>query len=613
MISANRRGFLRKLTEPSVVVSHFFVTEVEHFSLTAACCKGVIDLFQADHFFCNFNAQRPCSSHRLSSIDAAWNFTNRDPGFIAANQLVPGTGFMQGLAELPMSVACCCGQALCGDFGSSSLRRYMCLGGVSSMVAATDRLAAAWGIQVQIDDFVHSDASVFWCCRLLERCVYPKRGSEKPFMLWEVVSQKSKAAEEMGSGEWMYQLSRTLDDPWDGFNSILQYHLTGKTDAAWDLRHGTMDIAKREQEVRAHAPPAVLRGFEELTRRLRSGTLGTLTLTEVVVSAPGEPAATPPPHAPAASTLIAEHIEAEASAARVRSEEQLRQQSNITQAVYMRKLEKQGSRVRMKVGKGSPKDDSTVMKLVRQAKQEGAPWGVAVDTGTMALRQAPAGSIGAKSETLAGCVGMKLMQVNTTLVHTPDDVEAVLARHEAVGSTLYLYLTTSTHTGVLAAPEDPVEVVVTLERKSFEAWLPWGIVIRNESMELIHCTAGSVAANSKHLQRCHGMVLIRVNDSDVYRTPDVVAATEEAAAASVGETGTTLRLLFRKKQSQSAASCPMIHDRLLPSPRPSPTSSREVGQGALRPNPSHRAMPMGSRTMPDLGQYYGQRKSGGVV
>ena len=61
------------------------------------------------------------------------------------------------LTQLLIDCAACCGEALCGDFGSAAQQRYMHLGGVSALVAAVERVALQWKILVLVDARVRAD------------------------------------------------------------------------------------------------------------------------------------------------------------------------------------------------------------------------------------------------------------------------------------------------------------------------------------------------------------------------------------------------------------------------------------------------------------------------
>ena len=112
------------------------------------------------------------------------------------------------LTQLLIDCAACCGEALCGDFGSAAQQRYMHLGGVSPLVAAVERVALQWKIPVLVDARVHADVETNWNCRLYDPVVYAKRGDPQPLLLWGVCGEKEEAEQNSSSGneEWMYQL-----------------------------------------------------------------------------------------------------------------------------------------------------------------------------------------------------------------------------------------------------------------------------------------------------------------------------------------------------------------------------------------------------------------------
>eukprot|EP00665_Eupelagonemidae_sp_cell47_P014450 gene14450-biopygen169 len=69
------------------------------------------------------------------------------------------------------------------------------------------------------------------------------------------------------------------------------------------------------------------------------------------------------------------------------------------------------------------------------------------------------------------------------------------------------------------------DVVVTLTRKTFEQWLPWGFVLDDDTMVLLSPATGSIAAASSELRACVGMVLVEVDSIIVHSRQDVKFAT----------------------------------------------------------------------------------------
>eukprot|EP00662_Eupelagonemidae_sp_cell21_P057304 gene57304-biopygen88564 len=214
LVISNRCGFLAKAGEASVAaVSEFASGEVSRITGHSATHKGVLDLFQADHFCSSHNSVRPCPSHRESAVQYAWA--------VMTERSVAG----DGLAALPMSAACSNGRARCGDYGCDTQQRFMSVGGVSSMVAVEDRLAARWRSGVLIDDSTHADAQTRWDCRLMERIVYAKRGSDQPTFLWQVAREKV-------AGSAARNPKKKAANPWEAFNSALLFWMDGLVDDA---------------------------------------------------------------------------------------------------------------------------------------------------------------------------------------------------------------------------------------------------------------------------------------------------------------------------------------------------------------------------------------------
>eukprot|EP00662_Eupelagonemidae_sp_cell21_P020101 gene20101-34121_t len=144
-------------------------------------------------------------------------------------------GAVSPLPSLLTTSACCGGTALCGDYGSGSMQRFMHLGGVCSLLHVAERMGARWRAPVIADGAVRGGAGD-WRCRLRDHAVYPKRGSPAPFALWEVLEGGGGD----GGGEFM----------WDGAR--------GGSDGLWAAGCAA-DAAARAEGAAAAAPPEVLR------------------------------------------------------------------------------------------------------------------------------------------------------------------------------------------------------------------------------------------------------------------------------------------------------------------------------------------------------------------
>eukprot|EP00756_Hemistasia_phaeocysticola_P020367 Hpha_TRINITY_DN15716_c1_g1::TRINITY_DN15716_c1_g1_i1::g.37684::m.37684 len=103
------------------------------------------------------------------------------------------------------------GQAICGDFGSASVLRFMVLGAVSSSLHPLERIAAQWRTQVLADDEAYSSSCYNWAGQLLGAVFMPKRRSGAPLRLYSMTSRREAARADVPA-EWMYQLADMGED-----------------------------------------------------------------------------------------------------------------------------------------------------------------------------------------------------------------------------------------------------------------------------------------------------------------------------------------------------------------------------------------------------------------
>eukprot|EP00662_Eupelagonemidae_sp_cell21_P057523 gene57523-biopygen20794 len=183
LLLLNRVGFLPAIAQDPNAASLWFEHEVDRVSNEVDDRGGCVDSLYADHFSATFGAVRQNPSHRRFVVPCARRI-----------EAAGGTGsqardpLSDPISGLTMAAACCAGRALCGDFGSNTARRFMVLGGVGSLLLVAERLATGWGGGIVLDDVVYHAAQEEWYCRIREQVTYPKRGSQQPLALWQVVA-----------------------------------------------------------------------------------------------------------------------------------------------------------------------------------------------------------------------------------------------------------------------------------------------------------------------------------------------------------------------------------------------------------------------------------------
>eukprot|EP00662_Eupelagonemidae_sp_cell21_P041849 gene41849-63956_t len=108
------------------------------------------------------------------------------------------------------------------------------------------------------------------------------------------------------------------------------------------------------------------------------------------------------------------------------------------------------------------------------------------------------GSPASRDDRIAAVVGMVLHSADGVRVHSAEEVAA------RTGGLLAAQFTFHPALPAAGGPRRDCEVLLT--RPPFGHWLPWGFVLDEQTLELLHCTAGSVAASSAPLCSCCGMV-----------------------------------------------------------------------------------------------------------
>eukprot|EP00665_Eupelagonemidae_sp_cell47_P015016 gene15016-biopygen9636 len=210
LFAANRCGFLPQTElHPAETIAQWLSWDVMYLEECVSRQKGVVDLLAADHINASFGAARVCGAHRQAAVRCALSAAPSDrPAYFTKAQAAA----CPALVALRSTSAVAAGPALCGDFGSDALQRYMVIGGVSSLAAVVERVAARWRASPLVDAAVYADVKTDWDCRLRGEAAYPKRGAEQPFFVWEVVGEKletddeQQGAESVHAGEWMYSV-----------------------------------------------------------------------------------------------------------------------------------------------------------------------------------------------------------------------------------------------------------------------------------------------------------------------------------------------------------------------------------------------------------------------
>eukprot|EP00756_Hemistasia_phaeocysticola_P027697 Hpha_TRINITY_DN16130_c0_g7::TRINITY_DN16130_c0_g7_i1::g.5750::m.5750 len=198
----------------------FIAADVERWCSAVVGAKGVMDLISGDRRYASFNARQTCAGHSSAAIGVL---------FVRAGD---------DLSECSWSGCVVTGQAVSGDFGSTSVLRFMVLGGVSSSLHPLERIAAGWQTKVLADSEAFSSACYDWDAQLLGAVFITKRG-ERPLRLYGMASRR-ESGEEME--EWMYQLEKIPDGMYAEANKAKETLIQVK------LKGGTKEVVHDEDE-----------------------------------------------------------------------------------------------------------------------------------------------------------------------------------------------------------------------------------------------------------------------------------------------------------------------------------------------------------------------------
>eukprot|EP01062_Namystynia_karyoxenos_P030118 TRINITY_DN2251_c4_g1_i1.p1 TRINITY_DN2251_c4_g1~~TRINITY_DN2251_c4_g1_i1.p1 ORF type:complete len:745 (+),score=160.10 TRINITY_DN2251_c4_g1_i1:243-2477(+) len=221
--------------------------------------KGVVDLLNVDHHYASFGAARPCTSRNMAAARAASLLHKRTPhtrqGSTGANDRV---------------VALCAGHGVCGDFGAT-VKRFMSVGPVCTVLLAAERLATAWEVCTVANGLVADDVSQVYELRLREGiCIIKSSPFPKPVLLWQVDAER--AANAAGPEEWMYELQKQAQGRWEGYNRAHDLWIQGKPSNA---------LAAASNAAQTPADAEVEAALQQLIERIGHSASGVLHVQEL--------------------------------------------------------------------------------------------------------------------------------------------------------------------------------------------------------------------------------------------------------------------------------------------------------------------------------------------
>eukprot|EP00756_Hemistasia_phaeocysticola_P012914 Hpha_TRINITY_DN15236_c4_g3::TRINITY_DN15236_c4_g3_i1::g.65451::m.65451 len=203
LAAGNRIGYLSSVSDQfGELNADWIATDVEHWCMAVVDLKGVVDLMGGDRRYASFNARQGCYNHAAAAVGALSCRADQQQHEAFANDAL-------------WSGCVVTGQAVCGDFGSTSVLRFMVLGALSSSLHPLERTAARWQIKVLADGEAFSCACFTWEGELLGSVFLRKRG-QKPVNLYAMGSRKS--TEGTNVEEWMYVLDKMEKGTYDEAN-----------------------------------------------------------------------------------------------------------------------------------------------------------------------------------------------------------------------------------------------------------------------------------------------------------------------------------------------------------------------------------------------------------
>eukprot|EP00756_Hemistasia_phaeocysticola_P030158 Hpha_TRINITY_DN16274_c7_g7::TRINITY_DN16274_c7_g7_i2::g.15897::m.15897 len=188
LAAGNMIGYLsssRDLSAQSNI--EWIAADVEMWCSAVVEAKGLVDLIGGDRRYASFNARQTCGAHASAAV-----------GVLSA----------RGDEAQPSQWSGCVvtGQAVCGDFGSASVLRFMVLGAVSASLHPLERIAAKWRTKVLVDDEAYCSSCYNWDGELLGALIIPKRGT-RPVRAFRMTSRREMTTSAEGPVEWMYEIA----------------------------------------------------------------------------------------------------------------------------------------------------------------------------------------------------------------------------------------------------------------------------------------------------------------------------------------------------------------------------------------------------------------------
>eukprot|EP00756_Hemistasia_phaeocysticola_P049508 Hpha_TRINITY_DN24000_c0_g1::TRINITY_DN24000_c0_g1_i1::g.130398::m.130398 len=201
LVCVNRTGYTNGSLEEKLRPAHeeWMESDVEAWCDRVGDHKGVVDFISGDRRYASFNARKTCDNHHAVAIRVVRAQTE-------LQQPLPATGVVVS------------GNIACGDFGSSTVVRFMIIGSVACNFHALERVAAGWGTRCLVDEATFEAAQFWWHAELLGAVKMVKRNNAL-ILLHRVERPR---VQHVDVAEWMYQLTKLSPSPLDGQNEKMK-------------------------------------------------------------------------------------------------------------------------------------------------------------------------------------------------------------------------------------------------------------------------------------------------------------------------------------------------------------------------------------------------------
>eukprot|EP00755_Sulcionema_specki_P009939 Sspe_Gene.45067::Locus_22217_Transcript_1_1_Confidence_1.000_Length_2013::g.45067::m.45067 len=178
--------------------------------------RGILETFNGDRIVVSFNGAKPCTVHSTACLRCGITIFSKD-----IRQIYAGAAT---------------GKAVCGDMGSTDIRRYVIVGSVMRYASLTAQLAAEAKLRFLALGATLRDNPTMQARLLIERIQFKRSGTVHT--VYAVESEITAVSDE----EWMYQLNAIQgNNKWHVHNEgVQQIHAQAYTKALSLLERCTL-------------------------------------------------------------------------------------------------------------------------------------------------------------------------------------------------------------------------------------------------------------------------------------------------------------------------------------------------------------------------------------